>query len=95
MKRWRFSPKAWRELMAIWHHTAERGSIDQAERNLHKIEHDLTAATADSPLVRPFGEYHRGTSGRHDRVFLRDTASSIVVLRVPHRSQDIPTRMED
>lgn len=95
MNRWQFSPKARREMAAIWHYTADRWGIDQAERYIHQIEHDLSAAAAGSPLLRPFGEYLRISSGRHVCVLRQDPDGSLIVVRVLLQSQDIPARMRD
>lgn len=95
MNRWRFSPKARQELAAIWHRTADQWGIDQAERYVRQIEHDLAAAAAGSPLLRPFEGYLRIGSGRHVCVLRRDMDGGLIVLRVLHQSQDIPTRLKD
>jgi len=81
--------------MAIWQYTADHWGEDQAERYIRQIEHDLTAAAAGSPLVRPFDGYLRITSGRHVCVFRLDANGNAIVLRVLHQSQDIPARMRD
>ena len=90
--RWQLSPKARREMMRIWQYTADHWGADQAERYVRQIEHDLTAAAAGSPLVRPFGDYLRISSGRHVCIFRRDAKGDVVVMRVLHQSQDIPAR---
>ena len=54
MSGWEFSPRARREMIDIWHYTADHWGEDQAERYIRQIEHDLTAAAAGSPLVRRF-----------------------------------------
>ena len=95
MKRWRLSPKARREMTAVWHYTADRWGTDQAERYIQQIEHDLSAAAAGSPLVRPFGETLRISSGRHVCIFRRDADGNVTVLRLLHQSQDIPARLMD
>lgn len=95
MTRWQFSPKARRELAAIWHYTADRWGIDQAERYVQQIEHDLTAAAAGSPLLLPFGDYLRISSGSHVCVLRHDPGGGLIVVRVLHQSQDIPERLKD
>lgn len=95
MNRWQFSPKARREMAATWHYTADRWGVDQAERYVRQIEHDLAAAAAGSPLLRPFGNYLRISSGRHVCVLRRDPDGGLIVVRVLHRSQDIPARLRD
>lgn len=95
MNRWKFSPKARQEMTAIWHYTADRWGTDQAERYIRQIEHDLSAAAAGSPLLRPFGQYLRISSGRHVCVLRHDEDGSLIVVRVLHQSQDIPSRLKD
>ena len=92
MNHWEFSPKARREMTAIWHYTADRWGIDQAVRYVQQIEHDLSAAAAGSPLLRPFGDYLRISSGRHVCVLRRNPAGGLVVVRVLHQSQDVQAR---
>ncbi len=82
-------------MAAIWHYTADRWGIDQAERYIQQIEHDLSAAAAGSPLLRPFDSYLRISSGRHVCVLRRDSEGSLNVVRVLHQSQDIPARLKD
>ena len=95
MSRWDFSPKARREMAAIWHYTADRWGIDQAERYVQQIEHDLSAAAAGSPLLRPFDDYLRISSGRHVCVLRHALDGRLIVMRVLHQSQDIPARLND
>jgi len=82
-------------MIGIWQYTADRWGEDQADRYIRQIEHDLTAAAAGSPLVRPFEDYWRIASGRHVCVFRRDDRGAVIVLRVLHLSQDIPARLRD
>ena len=82
-------------MAAIWHYTADSWGVDQAERYITQIEHDLSAAAAGSPLVRPIADYLRISSGRHVCVFRRDSEGTVVVVRVLHQSQDIPARLRD
>lgn len=95
MTRWRLSPKARREMMGIWNYTADHWGIEQAERYIQQIEHDLSAAAAGSPLARPSGEYLRITSGRHVCIFRRDAEGNVLVMRVLHQSHDIPERLTE
>jgi toxin ParE1/3/4 len=53
LKPFTFSPAANRDIADIWLYTADRRGIDQADRYIRQIEHDLTAAASGSPLVRP------------------------------------------
>ena len=95
MSGWEFPPRARREMIDIWHYTADHWGEDQAERYIRQIEHDLTAAAAGSPLVRRFDGYLRITSGRHVCIFRRDAEGRVIVLRVLHQSQDIPAKLRD
>ncbi len=82
-------------MAAIWHYTADRWGIEQAERYINQIEHDLSAAAAGSPLLRPFGQYLRISSGRHVCVIRREPDGGLVVVRVLHQSQDVAARLND
>jgi toxin ParE1/3/4 len=95
MSDWEFSPKARREMAAIWRYTADHWGEDQAERYVRQIEHDLTAAAAGSPLARPFEGCLRIKSGSHVCVFKHEFDGKVIVLRVLHQSQDIPARLRD
>lgn len=93
MNRWQLSPAARRDMADIWHYTADRWGIDQAERYILQIEHDLSAAAAGSPLVRPLGRYLRIKSGHHVCVFRMDGGARAVVVRVLHERRDVATRL--
>ena len=95
MKRWRFTPAARGDMEAIWHYTADRWGIDQAERYIRQVEHDLAAAAADSPLVRPLDAYLRIKSGHHVCIFRKQPDGQIVVVRVLHERMDVKTKLGD
>jgi toxin ParE1/3/4 len=89
LKPFTFSPAANRDIADIWLYTADRRGIDQADRYIRQIEHDLTAAASGSPLVRPIDD----NTGHHVCVF-RKTAEGRIVTRLLHERRDVESHIE-
>ena len=94
MRGWHLSPLALRDFTGIWHYTADRWGIEQAETYVRQIEHDLSAAAAGSPLVRPLGRHLRIKSGRHVCVLRKADDGKIIVVRVLHERMDVTAQFE-
>jgi toxin ParE1/3/4 len=93
VKIWILSPRARRDLSDIWYYTESRWGAEQAERYTRQIEHDLTAAAAGSPLVRPFGRHLRVRSGHHLCILRRTDGGDVIVVRILHERMDVPAQL--
>jgi toxin ParE1/3/4 len=98
VKAFLFSPAARADLAGIWDFTAERWSVEQAERYVRDIA-DACQALADGRRegravddVRP--GYLKLAVGSHF-LFYRITAAGIVeIVRILHQRMDIAARLE-
>jgi len=84
------SPRAETDLEEIWHYTAERWSVKQAESYTNDI-FDTFERLAEGVMVgRPVSVrdgYFKAPTGRH-AVYFHRHGDTVVVIRVLHQSMD-------
>jgi len=91
MAEYRLYPAAESDLEAIWIHTCQEWSVDQAERYIDEITMALSEL-AQSPKIAPACDqirlgYRRYIVERH-AIYFRVTAYGIAVVRILHDRMD-------
>ena len=91
MSGYALTPRARADLEAIWTYTAERWSVEQADRYVALLHRAMQTAAVEPRLWRSCDDIRRGyfkhAAGSHVLFFRRDE-SGIVVVRILHRSMD-------
>lgn len=92
------SPAARADLDEIWEYTAERWSIDQAERYIRAIAdacQDLADGRREGAMVDHICKgYFKLTVGSHSVFYRRPGPAETIVVRVLHQRMDVPTRLQ-
>lgn len=97
MRRFRLSPAARDDLDSIWDYTADRWTVDQADRYVHELVDAInrlcngTSTGRRIDLVRQ--DYLQFAVGSHLIVF-RQSESAIDVIRILHRRMDVSGHLD-
>lgn len=98
MTEYRLSPRAEHDLEEIWLYTASRWSTAQADRYTGALIDMIEALAANPAKGRPAGDlrpgYRKQPSGAHF-IFYRQVDPGIEVIRILHRSMDVPARLSE
>ena len=96
MGEYRLSPRAERDLEEIWRYTEGRWSAAQADRYTGALIDMIEELAADPAKGRPVDDirpgYRKRSAGAHF-IFYRQAHPGIEVIRILHRSMDVPTRL--
>ncbi|WP_096350673.1 type II toxin-antitoxin system RelE/ParE family toxin [Variibacter gotjawalensis] len=91
MKLYVLSPRARDDLRAIWKFTAERWSVDQAERYTRQIQQAIETVSADPAAGRSCdlirAGYRKFPAGSNV-IFFRETPDAIDIVRILHARMD-------
>jgi len=86
-----FTPRARADLKAIWTYTADRWSIEQADRYVGLLHNAMQIVAAEPRRWRSCDHirsgYFKYSAGSHV-LFFRRHESGIVVVRILHQSMD-------
>ncbi|TYR30294.1 type II toxin-antitoxin system RelE/ParE family toxin [Mesorhizobium microcysteis] len=97
MRRYRLSPAARADLSSIWDYTADRWSVDQADRYTRELidaVNDLCSGTSKGRRIDQVrSNYLALPAGAHLIVF-RHSPTTIDVIRILHRRMDMTAHLE-
>lgn len=98
MRRYRLSPAARGDLDSIWDYTADRWSVDQADRYIREL------VDAVNQLCNGAAKGHRIDQVRQDYlqfpvashlIVFCQSAATIDVIRILHRRMDVSAQLDD
>jgi toxin ParE1/3/4 len=91
-------PGARQDLTNIWHYTADQWGMGQADSYVGNIERELARALAHPAIGSPVEglphAYRKLTCGKH-RVIYRYNDAELIVVRIIHERQDVPSEFDD
>jgi toxin ParE1/3/4 len=91
-------PAARREITDIWHYTADRWGVEQADAYVRQIETAIARAqeltNIGSSVYGLPSAYRKMKSGSH-RVIYRCADDTLFVVRILHEREDVPDEIED
>jgi toxin ParE1/3/4 len=91
MSRYRLTPKAQADLDDIWEYTAERWSVDQAEKYVRQLAEAMALIAVDPSRGRACDDvregYRKYSVGAHV-LFYQTQRNGVEVIRILHRRMD-------
>jgi len=91
VKRYVLSPRAQVDIEEIWHYTAKRWNIEQAERYIRMIQAEIEQVASDPARGRACGTirggYQKSPAGLH-MLFHRLTDRGVDIVRILHQRVD-------
>jgi toxin ParE1/3/4 len=91
MRGYALSRAARRDLREIWHYTADRWGLDQADRYVRQLHRAFDAIANDPQKGRRYDEVRRGyrmlPAGTH-MIFFRVRDQTIDIIRILHQRMD-------
>jgi len=91
-------PAARQDIASIWLYTADRWGVDQADRYTSGIDREIQSAlefpAIGSAVEGLPNDYRKLSCGKH-RIIYRHNDAELIVVRIIHERQDVPSTMDD
>ena len=92
------SKKAIADLEEIWLYTADKWSIDQADRYYHLLFDEIDFICKNPQAGKPMEHIRKGYRAakvKFHLVFYRVTKDNVQIIRILHERMDIENRLDD